>query len=208
MEYDRVRRKVILLGGQDQSGTLGDVWEWDGTDWQATNGPPGAAVDFEAATYDSLRNRIVTFGIAFDTLFGYSADNISTIWELATGCADLGAGQVGGAQLHCSNMPRVRTNFCLSFANPGGLGLLALGPLHSQPGLSAFPPVFCQAATLYPDLTLPVVLLPVASDPGTLCFTTGDDSVFLSLIAQAFTVRSPLCLTATSALGIVVLPLR
>ena len=34
MAYDSVRKKVVLFGGYPLGGgTIGDTWEWDGTDW-------------------------------------------------------------------------------------------------------------------------------------------------------------------------------
>jgi len=33
MAYDEHRRRVILFGGDDDSGLLGDTWEWNGREW-------------------------------------------------------------------------------------------------------------------------------------------------------------------------------
>jgi hypothetical protein len=33
MAYDEQRRRVVLFGGNDDSGILADTWEWDGTSW-------------------------------------------------------------------------------------------------------------------------------------------------------------------------------
>jgi hypothetical protein len=41
MAYDALRGKVVLFGGDNGSGLLGDTWEWDGASWSlaSTNGP-------------------------------------------------------------------------------------------------------------------------------------------------------------------------
>ncbi|HUQ82632.1 MAG TPA: hypothetical protein VM076_15895 [Gemmatimonadaceae bacterium] len=33
MAYDEQRGRVVLFGGTDDTGTLGDTWEWDGKQW-------------------------------------------------------------------------------------------------------------------------------------------------------------------------------
>jgi hypothetical protein len=33
MAYDEQRRRVVLFGGDDDTGLLGDTWEWDGRKW-------------------------------------------------------------------------------------------------------------------------------------------------------------------------------
>lgn len=37
MAYDANRKKIILFGGEDDSGPRNDTWEWDGIKWQSVN---------------------------------------------------------------------------------------------------------------------------------------------------------------------------
>lgn len=39
MIYDEGRRRVVLFGGEDDSGVLGDTWEWDGKAWTRAGAP-------------------------------------------------------------------------------------------------------------------------------------------------------------------------
>lgn len=61
--YDVVRRRVVLFGGRDVSGVLGDTWEWDGMAWlqrtPAVAPPPRGR---HALAYDVARRRTVLFG--------------------------------------------------------------------------------------------------------------------------------------------------
>ena len=67
MAYDAARARVVLFGGIDATGVIGDTWEWDGTAWTriATTGAPARSV--AAMTYDPIRKRVVlAAGIASD----------------------------------------------------------------------------------------------------------------------------------------------
>ena len=39
MAYDQARNRVVLFGGDGESGLLGDTWEWDGRRWTRAIGP-------------------------------------------------------------------------------------------------------------------------------------------------------------------------
>jgi hypothetical protein len=39
MAYDQARSRVVLYGGDGESGLLGDTWEWDGRRWTRAIGP-------------------------------------------------------------------------------------------------------------------------------------------------------------------------
>ncbi len=67
--YDSVRGRLVLFGGSNDSGPLGDTWEWDGSTWaqKATTGPSPRTG--QAMTYDSNKGRVLLFG-------GYNAANI------------------------------------------------------------------------------------------------------------------------------------
>lgn len=60
MVYDPVRKRSLILGGQNNSGLLGDVWAFNGTNWSqiaSTNPVAGSH-----AAYDEARSRVVIFG--------------------------------------------------------------------------------------------------------------------------------------------------
>ncbi|MGE3106984.1 MAG: GC-type dockerin domain-anchored protein [Phycisphaerales bacterium] len=62
MTYDSQRDRLVMFGGFNPSGNLGDTWEFDGTDWalRSTTGPgPRRAVSM---AYDSARGVTVLFG--------------------------------------------------------------------------------------------------------------------------------------------------
>ncbi len=59
MVYDAARQRVVLFGGS----SLGDTWEWDGTNWsQKTPNTVPSARSNHALAYDSARQRVVLFG--------------------------------------------------------------------------------------------------------------------------------------------------
>lgn len=62
--YDAARGRVVLFGGQDDTGFRNDTWEWDGATWRdvtpPTNNP--AVRGRMAMAYDAARRRVVMFG--------------------------------------------------------------------------------------------------------------------------------------------------
>jgi hypothetical protein len=76
--YDEGRRRVVLFGGES-SQELGDLWEFDGTDWTEVPGGglgrPTARDSFGFA-YDPLLGEVVLFG-GFDQNHQYLADTWS-----------------------------------------------------------------------------------------------------------------------------------
>src|SRR5262249_52377306 len=61
MAYDVVRGSTVLFAGQVQDGPLGDMWEWNGSNWkQRVSGLP--LRDDAASVYDPIRARTVVFG--------------------------------------------------------------------------------------------------------------------------------------------------
>jgi hypothetical protein len=64
MVYDSARDKVVIFGGQDDSGgRLGDLWEWDGTSWTSptVTGTAPSARRGLYMSYDSTRSKSVIF---------------------------------------------------------------------------------------------------------------------------------------------------
>lgn len=66
MATDPVRRRVVLFGGEDQNGLLGDTWEWDGSQWQlrASTGP---SPRFATMAFDPVSGRSVLLGGSSNT---------------------------------------------------------------------------------------------------------------------------------------------
>jgi Galactose oxidase, central domain len=61
--YDSARKVSVVFGGRsnDQSTSLSDTWEWDGTTWrQGPSGPPPRRSC--AMTFDKARNVILMYG--------------------------------------------------------------------------------------------------------------------------------------------------
>jgi hypothetical protein len=66
MAYDPGRERIVLVAGQpgDQALPLGDIWEWDGTDWSELKPVSGVALPIRknfGMAYDSVRKRLVVF---------------------------------------------------------------------------------------------------------------------------------------------------
>jgi hypothetical protein len=62
MAYDTVTGHVLLFGGENGGGVLGDTWEWDGTTWTPIGGPQPPARSRAAIATDTSRGRIALFG--------------------------------------------------------------------------------------------------------------------------------------------------
>lgn len=63
MAYDSARRRVVLFGGRDSTGTdFDDTWEWDGSGWTLASESGPLARNAHAMAYDSARGRTVLFG--------------------------------------------------------------------------------------------------------------------------------------------------
>lgn len=60
--YDSLRQRMLVFGGEGSAPAFGDLWSWDGTDWQQLpGGGPGPRRDV-SMSYDRDRDRIVLFG--------------------------------------------------------------------------------------------------------------------------------------------------
>jgi uncharacterized repeat protein (TIGR02543 family) len=63
MAFDAARGVVVLFGGINQGGALGDTWVWNGKSWANVTPVVSPQVRFNAAmAYDPLRARTVLFG--------------------------------------------------------------------------------------------------------------------------------------------------
>lgn len=80
MAYDEKRDVVVLFGGENQSGFLGDTWEFDGEQWHRLDitsclcSPP--ARTYHQMFYDPIRGKVVLYG-------GYGLDKTfyNDAWE-------------------------------------------------------------------------------------------------------------------------------
>jgi cysteine-rich repeat protein len=63
LTYDPARHRVVLVGGQGNSGGLDDVWEWDGTAWTMVSPDAAIAARYgHAMVYDAARKTLLVFG--------------------------------------------------------------------------------------------------------------------------------------------------
>src|SRR5260370_941699 len=61
--YDPANGTIVMFGGADKSGVLGDTWIWDGSGWQQQHplaSPP--AREFAWMGFDPATSRVVLFG--------------------------------------------------------------------------------------------------------------------------------------------------
>jgi hypothetical protein len=62
MAYDAARQRVVLFGGLNIQGTLGDTWVWDGAYWTQVSETGPSPRQFHAMAYDAVRQQVVLFG--------------------------------------------------------------------------------------------------------------------------------------------------
>jgi hypothetical protein len=64
MVYDKRRKKIILYGGENENGDLGDMWEWDGTKWSEIkmDSPNPGTRYVHAMAYDETRGVTILYG--------------------------------------------------------------------------------------------------------------------------------------------------
>ena len=68
------RGRVVVFGGRNAAGLLGDTWEWDGESWtQVADSGPSKRFG-HAMAFDRNRQRVVLFG-------GDSSGRLSDTWE-------------------------------------------------------------------------------------------------------------------------------
>jgi hypothetical protein len=85
--YDAARRRLVLVGGADDTRVLLDTWERDQRGWRrAETDGPGPRT-FPAAAYDAARGAVVLFG-GNRVLFGREGEEgpfLGDTWELKDG---------------------------------------------------------------------------------------------------------------------------
>jgi hypothetical protein len=62
MAFDSNRNRVVLFGGSNTNGSLGDTWEWDGSFWTQMEDIGPAPRFASAMVYDSARQVSLLFG--------------------------------------------------------------------------------------------------------------------------------------------------
>jgi cysteine-rich repeat protein len=79
MTYDPIRERIVLFGGQADSGAYDDTWAYDGATWSRIYSPVGPTRRIgPAMTFDSARGYVVMYG------GGALAGQDVTTWRLAT----------------------------------------------------------------------------------------------------------------------------
>jgi cysteine-rich repeat protein len=106
MAYDGARGRTVMFGGSGSTiGSLGDTWEWDGSEWTAlpagANNPPVRSG--HRMVYDPIRKTIVMFG-GYETLDAVDY----TVWEWDRGWTPITPAFSGAA-------PPARTTFGMAF---------------------------------------------------------------------------------------------
>ncbi|MCC6783094.1 MAG: hypothetical protein IT457_09640 [Planctomycetes bacterium] len=150
--WDRARARVVLLGGYaPQSGFLGDVWDWNGVDWQQRVAESGALgpVENPAACYDGYTQRIVSFG----GQPGFGVAPRATTKELTEPAGPIGAAVGQALTLSITSQPLAGIPFApltVTVANRNGPAVLLLDFGNAPtPVAAALPPAFCTAQTLW-----------------------------------------------------------
>jgi hypothetical protein len=78
MAYDAARQRVVLFGGLNIQGSLGDTWVWDGDYWTQVSDTGPSARHAHAMAYDALRQQVVLFG---GSIGGATRLEDTWVWE-------------------------------------------------------------------------------------------------------------------------------
>ncbi len=61
--WDALHKQVVMFGGFDLAGKLGDTWVWDGTNWTQKSPSTSPSARFgHAMAWDAAHNQVVLFG--------------------------------------------------------------------------------------------------------------------------------------------------
>jgi cysteine-rich repeat protein len=73
MVYDAARRRVVVFGGQSDTASLNDSWDWDGTTWAPLSPTPlPSPRHHQAMAYDAARGDLLMFGGDDGSVLGLS----------------------------------------------------------------------------------------------------------------------------------------
>jgi hypothetical protein len=75
MAYDKARKRIVLFGGGNINGRLGDTWEWNGTDWVQIQATGPAARYLHGMAFAENSGVVVLHGG-----FAGAGDN-NAVWE-------------------------------------------------------------------------------------------------------------------------------
>ncbi len=203
MTFDRNRDRVVLHGGRTALGLQDDVWEWDGANWRMRGAGVGPLPRSDhALVFDTSRGRAVMFG-GNDTANHPSSET----WEFFAPCDPIGVGHATGSlSIACTAVPKVGATFCLSFANPVGVGatvlLLGSGPCAGMPA-AVPPPLVCSTAFFW---VAPLAVL-AGGEPGLYCFAvpTAASLAGANLCVQGASLETT-CVRATDGMSVTVQP--
>jgi len=74
MAFDSARNQIVLFGGVDTNGVLGDTWVWDGTTWNLKTPDTSPPARYgHAMAYDPAHGEVVLFG-------GYGMAMLGDTW--------------------------------------------------------------------------------------------------------------------------------
>jgi hypothetical protein len=73
MVFDSVRERVVMFGGADAAAVRGDMWTWNGAQWQRDPSTGATPRTFPAMAWDEARREAVLFG-GRRVLFGTDKD--------------------------------------------------------------------------------------------------------------------------------------
>jgi hypothetical protein len=129
MTSDLLRDRHVLFGGTATGPTLGDTWEFDGTDWsqRPASGPAGRTGPTFA--YVPVLEQTFLFGGFSNTQLGdtwqYQTAAVATVASYGTGCS----GPAGQLVLGSASAPWTNTTWQASCGTlgPTSLGLQAWG---------------------------------------------------------------------------------
>jgi hypothetical protein len=214
LAFSVARRRTILFGGYGPSHSGEETWEWDGTRWDrrvtycscpCVPSPTGRYG--HALAYDAARARTVLFG-------GYSSTYLNETWEYESldqppSCSTLGRGHCATGSLFftCSTPPRIGTNFCSTFSDPGQAGFhLLYISIPPSPGIPFSSPAICSSGYLY--AFPPIIVLQFVGNPAVFCVPLPNEPLLVGqrfgLQGGSFQINS--CFRLTDGLAVTVQP--
>jgi hypothetical protein len=129
MAYDPSSGQLVLFGGEDASGNLGDTWTWNGATWTLASDAGPLARDTASMAYDPSSGQLVLFG-------GIDGDgddlNDTWTWDGTTWSQvdDIGN---PGCTTSCPTSPPVRDSASMAY-DPSSSQLVLFGGENDDSG--------------------------------------------------------------------------
>jgi len=81
--YDSTRKRIVLFGGDSNTGYLNDTWEWDGTNWTQKFPSNKPSVRYgHVMAFDSREGAVVLYGGGwYDAVSGYHTYDDTWRWD-------------------------------------------------------------------------------------------------------------------------------